>query len=147
MISVAQLLEKKGNEIWTVTADTSILQCIEAMDQKNIGALPVVDSDSKLIGIVSERDVSRKVILTGKSPAQSEVKEVMTSEVIHTSTQQGVDECLVLMDENHVRHLPVVEEGKLVGMVSIGDVVREIIDEQKYTIRSLEENISWAESY
>jgi len=147
MISVTQLLEKKGDQVWTVSQDATVIECIQTMDEKNIGALPVVDENSKLVGIVSERDISRKLILAGKSPQQSQVKEIMSSQVVHTYSDQLVDECLVLMNENHVRHLPVVETGKLIGMVSIGDVVKEIIEEQQYTIRSLQDNISWAESY
>jgi len=147
MISVAQLLEKKGNEIWTISQNSMVIDCINSMDTKNIGALPVIDDDNKLVGIVSERDISRKLILSGRSPAQCKVFEIMTTKVVHTHADQAIDECLVLMDENHIRHLPVVDSGKLAGMVSIGDVVKVIIEEQQYTIRSLQDNISWAESY
>ena len=147
MISVAQLLEKKGNEVWTIMQEASVISCIKSMDERNIGALPVVDDDNNLVGIISERDISRKMILCGKSPQQCQVHEIMTKNVVHTFTDQAIDECLVLMNENHVRHLPVVESDKLAGMVSIGDVVKEIIEDQKYTIRSLQTNISWAESY
>ena len=147
MISVAQLLEKKGKEVWTVSMDSLVIDCIKAMDEKNVGALPVVDGDSKLVGIISERDVSRKILLSGRSPQQCVVKEIMTESVVLTHTDQAIDECMVLMNENHVRHLPVLDGDQLAGMISIGDVVKEIIEEQQYTIRNLEGNISWAESY
>jgi len=147
MISVAQLLEKKGHEVWTISQSASVFDCIRSMEEKNVGALPVVDDNSKLVGIVSERDISRKLILSGRLPQKCLIHEIMTSKVVHTFTHQMVDECLVLMNQNHVRHLPVVESGKLAGMVSIGDVVKEIIEVQQYTIRTLENSISWAESY
>jgi len=116
------------------------------MSEKAVGALPVV-IDEKLIGIVSERDYTRKVILEGRTSKETKVKEIMTAKVFHTSLNQKVEECMAVMSEHRIRHLPVINEGELIGMVSIGDVVKHVISDQKFKIEQLEQTISWGESY
>ncbi|VAW98473.1 CBS domain protein [hydrothermal vent metagenome] len=146
MISVGKLLEDKGGEIWHVSPEDTVFDAIKYMDNKHVGALAVVHED-KLVGILSERDYARKVILKDRASKETLVKEIMTSQVIHTILEQPVNECLVIINEKRIRHLPVLDNGKLVGMISVGDVVKEIIKEQQYTIQQLENHLSWAESY
>lgn len=146
MITVGKLLDTKGHDVWSVVPEDSVFDAIKRMDQKRAGALPVV-VDDKLVGIVSERDYARKVILKDRTSRDTKVKEIMTCNVFYTHPDQPVDECLVIMNDHNIRHLPVLDENKLVGMISIGDVVREIIKEQEYTIQQLENSISWAETY
>lgn len=116
------------------------------MNEKSVGALPVV-LDDKLVGILSERDYARKVILEDRSSKETQVKEIMTKRVFHTSPEQKVEECMAVMTEHHIRHLPVITDGKLSGMISVGDVVKYIISDQKFKIEQLEQTISWGESY
>ncbi|HEC19574.1 MAG TPA: CBS domain-containing protein [Gammaproteobacteria bacterium] len=146
MISVGELLKGKGGEVWSVTPDDTVFEAIKRMNEKHVGALAVVE-DGKLVGIISERDYARKVILKDRSSKDTRVKEIMTRDVIHVIPQQPVSECLVLINEQRIRHLPVLDNGNLVGMISVGDVVKEIIQEQQYTIEQLESNLSWAEAY
>lgn len=146
MISVDQLLSKKGHEVWNVSPEDTVYDAIEQMNEKGVGALAVMMKD-KLIGIISERDYAGKVILKGRSSKECKVKEIMTSHVFHTVPSQTIDECLVIMNEKRIRHLPVLNGEKLAGMLSIGDVVKEIIADQKYTIKQLENYISWEENY
>lgn len=116
------------------------------MNDKSIGALPVVE-DNKLVGIVSERDYARKVILENRTSKDTLVKEIMTEHVFHVLLSHKVEECMALMTEHHIRHLPVLNEGKLYGMISVGDVVKFIISDQQFKIEQLENTISWGESY
>ncbi len=146
MITVGKLLEKKGKEVWQVTSDDAVFNAIKRMENKHVGALAVVD-DGRLVGIVSERDYARKVILKNRTSKGTLVKEIMTSNIISVHPERSIDECLVIMNECRIRHLPVMRDDHLEGMISIGDVVKEIIREQEYTIQQLENNISWAESY
>jgi len=146
MITVEKLLEHKGRQVWTVTPENTVFESIEIMDEKGVGALAVVIKGA-LVGIVSERDYARKVMLKGLSVKDTLIKDIMTTHVYHTVMSQPIDECLVMMNERRIRHIPVVEDEKLVGMVSVGDVVKEIINEQQYTIKQLENYISWEESY
>lgn len=146
MITVKQLLEKKGHEVWSISKDATVYECVELMDKKQIGALTVMHNGS-LVGVISERDYARKVILKGRSSKETNVKDIMTRHVYHTFPDQSIDECLVMMNKHRFRHLPVIENDELIGMISIGDVVREIIEDQKYTIKQLENYISWEESY
>ena len=146
MISIEQLLEKKGRQIWTISKESTVFDCIQLMDEKNVGAL-IVTHEGKMAGIVSERDYARKVILRDRSSKETRVSEIMTENVYSAFPELPVDECLVMMNEKRIRHVPVVASGQPVGMISVGDVVKEIIEEQQYTIQVLEENISWAETY
>lgn len=146
MIKVGKLLEKKGSEIWFVVPEDSVYHALQVMSDKGAGALCVL-LDDELVGIISERDYARKVILKGRVSKETKVKDIMTRHVFHTNLEQSIEECLVLMNQKRIRHLPVVEDAKLVGMISTGDVVKEIISDQKYTIKQLENYISWEENY
>jgi len=146
MNNIEKLLDTKNKEIWTISPDDSVFDAIKKMCDKSIGALPVV-SDEKLVGIISERDYTRKVILEGRTSKETKVKDIMTTTVFHASENQKIEECMAIMTKHHIRHLPVVIDGKLLGMISIGDIVKYIISDQKFKIEQLEKNISWGESY
>ncbi len=120
---VKKLLDLKGHEVYSVTPDTSVYNALKLMAEKEIGALVVVDKE-KMVGIVSERDYARKIILKGKSSKETAVREIMTAEVIHTSPEKKVRKCLSLLTKHHFRHLPVLEDGRLVGILSIEDIKR-----------------------
>ncbi len=116
-------MDLKGHEVYSVTPDTSVYNALKLMAEKEIGALVVVDKE-KMVGIVSERDYARKIILKGKSSKETAVREIMTAEVIHTSPEKKVRKCLSLLTKHHFRHLPVLEDGRLVGILSIEDIKR-----------------------
>ena len=141
MKTVNQLLHVKGRDIWSVTPNTSVFDALKVMAERNIGAVLVMEGD-KLAGIFSERDYARKVILKGKSSKEMSVDEIMTEKVDCVHPSQSVRECMTLMTDKHHRHLPVVEGGQVVGMVSIGDVVKAIISDQEFTIEQLESYIT-----
>lgn len=141
MESIKQLLKNKGSEVWKVTQDTSVFDALELMAEKNIGALLVFDSD-KLIGIFSERDYARKVILKGKASKNTLVKEIMSTKVLYVGPNQSIEECMALMTDKRIRHLPVLAGDEVLGIISIGDVVKAIISEQQITIHWLEKYIS-----
>jgi len=146
MITVGKLLDRKGHDVWSVGPEDSVFDTIKMMDEKHVGALAVMQQGN-LIGIISERDYARQVILKDRTSKQTQVKEIMTRHVYYTYPDQTIDECLVIINERRIRHLPVMDNDKLVGMISVGDVVKEIIKDQKYTIEQLENHLSWAESY
>ncbi len=137
MKTVEQLLRGKGDVLWSTAPSSSVFEALQIMAEKNIGALIVLENN-KLAGIFSERDYARKVILKGKSSRDIPVSEVMTAAVVHVHPGETIEVCMKLMTEKHVRHLPVLNEGALVGMISIGDVVKGIISEQQETIDHLE---------
>ena len=141
MSSVKDILESKDREIWSIKPADTIFDAIKVMADKGISALLVMEGD-KLAGIVTERDYARKVVLEGKSSRNSTVDEVMTSRVICVGPDQMIDECMALMTEKRVRHLPVVEDEKVVGVISIGDLVKAVISEQKILIDQLKHYIS-----
>ena len=134
--SVHLILKNKGSQIWSLTPDATVYEAIVMMSEKNVGALLVV-SEGKLVGIISERDYARKVILQGKSSKEILVGEVMTSPVITVTPDHTVDECMRIMTSHHIRHLPVLEGEKLAGAISIGDLVKAVISTQAETIQHL----------
>ena len=136
MRTVNHILQWKGTDVWSVSPGTTVYEALSLMAQKNIGALTVLDG-ATLAGIFSERDYARKVILKGKSSKEIQVREIMTAPVVWVAPQTPIDECMKLMTEKHFRHLPVMAGGKLGGLISIGDVVKEIIDDQRSTIDQL----------
>ncbi len=141
MRTVKQLLDDKGHHVWTVSPDASVFDAIKMMAEKGVGALVVTDGD-RPVGIVSERDYARKVILQGRSSQATAIKEIMTTAVIYARLDQTVEECMAVMTEKRIRHLPVMEEGKLVGVISIGDLVKAIIADQQFVIEQLAHYIS-----
>lgn len=145
MISIRQLLERKGSEVWSTSPDASVYEALQLLAEKNIGAL-VVLRDGGLVGVVSERDYARKVDLHGKTSVKTPVKEIMTEEVIMVGSESSVEEAMALMTDKRIRHLPVVEGDKIVGVVSIGDLVKAIIADQEFTIDQLERYISGTRS-
>ena len=146
MSTIEKLIDLNTSEVWTISTEDSVFDAIKKMNEKAVGALPVVDND-KLVGIISERDYARKVILENRTSKDTLVKEIMTERVFHVLPSQKVVECMAPMTEHHIRHLPVVSDGKLCGMISVGDVVKFIISDQQFKIAQLEKDISWGESY
>ncbi len=138
---VGEILEAKGHEVLSVTGDSTVYDAIRLMSEKEVGALLVM-SEERLMGVVTERDYARKVILEGKSSRQLQVSEIMTRQVLCVTPERTIDESMALMTDKRVRHLPVVENKKVVGLVSIGDLVKATIDEQKYLIEQLQHYIS-----
>ncbi len=141
MKTIRDVLNDKGNQIWTVSADTSVYEALRIMADKDIGALLVVDND-RLVGIFSERDYARKVILRGKSSRELAVRKIMSTKVFFVHPDQSMEECMALMTEKHIRHLPVLSDENMVGVISIGDAVKAIISDQQLTIEHLERYIT-----
>jgi len=141
MITISRLLQQKGSSLYTISPDATIYEALQLLAEKNIGALPVVESGS-LVGIFSERDYARKVVLKGKTSKDTLVYELMTSRVYYVKPQRSIDDCMRLMSDKHIRHLPVLDFGRLVGIITIGDVVKAIIDQQQRTINDLENYVS-----
>jgi len=141
--SIGKLLKHKPRSVWSTTPDASVYDCIELMAEKEVGALLVMENN-KLLGIISERDYARKVILQGKSSKETTVAEIMSSPVIFVSLQHTVGDCMRTITDNRIRHLPVMEDGAVIGVISIGDLVNWVISEQEETIRHLQAYISGA---
>ena len=141
MTTVRQILQTKGNDRWSVDPDTMVFDALKLMAEKNVGALLVMHTE-RLVGIFSERDYARRMILKGKHSKETLVREVMTEDPICVGPAQTIEECMNLMTANHIRHLPVLDEGNLRGIISIGDVVKSIILEQQGTIIDLENYIT-----
>ena len=141
MASVEQLLQQKGRTVHTIAPGDSVFSALERMAEHDIGALPVVE-DGKLAGLVSERDYARKVILHGHASRETKVRGIMTPDVACASPDDTVRHCMGLMTEKRIRHLPVVVDGELVGLVSIGDLVKSIIDEQQFVIEQMTQYIA-----
>ena len=142
MKTAANLLRSKAHQsVYTITPEASVFDAVQLMADKDIGALLVMDADA-IAGIVTERDYARKIVLMSRSSKQTSVREIMTSAVMYVRPDQTSEECMVLMTENRLRHLPVMDAGRLLGIISIGDLVKDIIAEQRFTIEQLEHYIS-----
>jgi len=141
MTTVRSILQSKGSDIWSTTPDTMVFDALKIMAEKNIGALLVIEGD-RLVGIFSERDYARKIALKGETSHNTAVRNVMTTDVFSVTPDQSIENCMALMTDNHIRHLPVLENNKLVGMISIGDVVKALIPQHEDTIKQLENYIT-----
>jgi CBS domain-containing protein len=139
--TVAAILRSKGHNIFSINADSTVFDALGVMADNGVGALLVMESE-KLVGIMSERDYARKVILLGKSSREAKVREIMSEKVLYVHPHRTADECMALMINKRIRHLPVIDNNNLVGVISIGDVVKAVIDEKEFVIDQLEEYIS-----
>jgi len=139
--TVAAILRSKGYDIYYVSPEATVFEALKIMADNGVGALLVLDGE-KLVGIMSERDYARKVILLGKSSREAKVREIMSDKVFYVQPHRTADECMALMINKRIRHLPVIDDGKLKGVISIGDVVKAVIDEKEFVIEQLEEYIS-----
>ncbi len=143
MTTVRQILQSKGSNVWAISPQCTVLDALKLMAEKNVGALLVTEGE-QVAGIFSERDLARSVALKGRTAEDTLVSEIMTQRVIYVRPGQSMEDCMALMTDKHIRHLPVMEGERLVGVISIGDVVKEIISEQQFTIHSLESYITGA---
>jgi len=141
MTRVKHLLARKGRDVWSVEADQPILEAIRIMAERHVGALPVLRG-GQLVGLVSERDYARKVVLLGRSSSDTPVEQIMSSPVVTVTQDETIQRCMEIMTERRFRHLPVIHGESMVGMISIGDCVRAVIEEQQDTIQQLERFIS-----
>jgi len=137
---VKHVLKTKGNDVYATTMDASVFAAIKEMSDKGVGALLVIEA-GKLVGIISERDYTRKVILKGKSSKETPVKEIMSAPVIYITPDDSIEQCMALMTAKHIRHLPVIDEGRVTGVISIGDLVKSIIAQQEVWIQELENHV------
>ncbi len=137
MTTVKQVLDQKGREVFSIRPDATVFDAIKKMAEKNVGSLVVMDDD-KLIGIITERHYARKVVLEGRASPATPVRAIMETSVIYAKPQQSVEECMAVMTDKKIRHLPVIENGRLIGVISIGDLVQAIISHQQFTIEQLE---------
>ena len=140
MTTVREILQIKGNTVWSVTPDSTVFDALVLMADKNIGALLVI-SGGNVLGILSERDYARKVVLKGGSSRELHVREIMTSDPVSVRPEQSIEECMEIMNSRHIRHLPVLENQKLTGMITIRDVIKAVINEKEHTITQLESYI------
>ena len=141
MSTVRRLLETKGKFIWTTSPTASVFNALKLMANKDIGALVVVDGTT-LAGIVSERDYARRIILEELAPRETKVQDIMTTKVITVHPEQTIQECMLIMNKNHIRHLPVLLDDKVIGVISQGDVVRDLIYQQRKKIQNLEDRLT-----
>ena len=139
--AISSILQNKGPNLWSITPGATVFEAIQLMADKNVGALPVMDGD-RLVGVISERDYTRKVMLKGKSSKETAVREILSAPVISATPEHTVEECMRLMTHHRVRHLPVVDRDRVIGIVSIGDLVNWIITAQSAAIHQLENYIS-----
>ncbi len=141
MKNVAHVLKQKGDRVWSIGPDAMVYQALTLMAEKDIGALLVMEGDA-LVGLISERDYARKVILRGKSSLRTPVRDIMTAGVLCVHPEQSVEECMALMTQHRVRHLPVLAGGRVAGLVSIGDLVKSSLEEKEFMIQQLESYIT-----
>jgi CBS domain-containing protein len=141
MNTVRQLLKVKGEHVWTISKESTVLDSLELMAEKRIGSLVVIE-DGQVIGIFTERDYARKVGPERRKAEETRIEEVMTKELITINPKQTVNECMILMTNNHIRHLPVIDDGRLVGIISVGDVVKDIIEELEFHVEQLKSYIT-----
>ena len=146
MQTVQQILNTKGTAVWSIAPDDTVFAALKLMGEKEIGALTVVEH-GQLVGVISERDYARKVILKGRTSRDTLVKEIMSTTVITAHFQQTVEECMQVMTEKRIRHLPVLDDGRLVGIISIGDLVKAVTAEQQLLIEQLEGYITQSPAY
>ena len=137
MTTIRQLLDEKGHEVFSVAATDTVHTALGKMAEKNVGALAVMASE-KLVGIITERDYARKVFLKGRASPTTSVQEIMETKVFYAQPDQSVEDCMAIMTDKRIRHLPVIEDAKLIGVISIGDLVKSIISDQKFLIDQLE---------
>jgi CBS domain-containing protein len=138
MDTVRKLLQVKGNVVYSISADSSVYEALEKLEDKNLGSLVVLEDNGKLDGIFTERNYARKVILKGRSSRETRVRDIMTEDPIFVSPDTKIDECMQIMADKSIRHLPVVENGQTVGLISISDLVKYIIKDKDYIIQNLE---------
>lgn len=141
MTTVGNLLTTKGSEIWSIGPDNSVFEALEMMAEKNVSGLLILEND-KLVGIFTERDYARKLILKGRLSKNTKVSDLMTKNILYVETQNTIEDCMKLMTVKRIRHLPVLDNGRLIGILTIGDLVKQIISEQQTTIHQLENYIS-----
>ncbi len=139
--TIAEILEHKGHQIWSISPSATVFDAIQMMSDKNIGALLVIEAD-RLVGILTERDYTRKIALKGKSSKQTAVREILSGEIISATPEHTVEDCMRLMTENRVRHLPILDATRIAGVISIGDLVNWIISAQSNTIHQLQTYIA-----
>ena len=140
--TIRNLLAEKGREVFGIRPDATIIEALGLMAEKNVGAVIVLSDEGELVGILSERDYARKIALKGRTSADTAVSEIMTSSVSTVSPDASVDDCMEMMTEGRFRHLPVVEDGQVVGVISIGDIVKAVIERQRALIGDLERYIT-----
>ncbi|MEW8029332.1 MAG: CBS domain-containing protein [Candidatus Thiodiazotropha sp.] len=141
MLTVNQLLQRKGYDIETIDSNASVFEALKLMADKEIGSLVVME-DTKIVGLFSERDYARNIILKGRTSKETQVNEIMGSQVLVVNPEQTTEECMAIMTEKRIRHLPVMKDNELVGIISIGDLVKAIIEEQQFVIEQLVRYIS-----
>jgi len=141
MTTVERLLQHKGHIVWSIPPDASVFEAVQLMADKRVGALMVVDKN-ELIGVISERDYAREIVLKDRASRSTPVSAIMTQRVLYVRPQQTLEECMALMTEKHLRHLPVLDNGRLVGVVSMRDVVKDLIAEKEFLIEQMENYIT-----
>jgi CBS domain-containing protein len=142
MKTVRELLRNKGYHVWSIGPEATVYEALTLMAEKDVGALLVLDGAGQLVGILSERDYARKVVLKGRTSRETPVREIMTGRVVWVRPDQTIEDCMALMTNRRVRHLPVLEENRVLGVISIGDVVKDVISEQEFMIEQLENYIT-----
>jgi len=141
MITVREMIRKKGEEVWSVASDAKVFEALKLMADKNAGAVLVIN-DSRVVGILSERDCVRRLDLQGRASRETKVEDIMTTKVLYAEAGQSLSECVAIMIDKNIRHLPVYEEGKLIGIISVRDALKEMVDYQKFMISQLEHYIT-----